>query len=201
MYEPTIYQKLLAAKKDLGKLTKQAKANYGKYADIAGIIDHVEGTFLNHGLGFYHRSDVHDGVETISFIVFDEKTDIVLSTKCFHGFDGQKNTYQNMGAASTYLRRYTMLEGLGLAADDDDGDSLTKKPPSEKLTPLTLRQKNLMSKWTAMPKDAQAEAKKLKEKDLGDIKMGDMTVEQLDVVERIINSFIDIKTGEIKEVK
>ena len=75
-----------------------------------------------------------------------------------------KNVHQEAGSAQTYARRYGLLSVYGLANDDDDGNSLMKKPepkkgvaktptkPNQKLEPTVVLEK--------LPDPISADAKK-----------------------------------------
>jgi hypothetical protein len=51
---------------------------------------------------------------------------------------GKKNAIQQRGSAVTYLRRYTLLNGLGITSADQDIDGRGEKQPPKQSTPEDL---------------------------------------------------------------
>lgn len=203
----TIYQKLLEAKKQFGSIQRK-KEGYGyKYADIATVCDAIDEHLEDNGLGYFHRSGYEQIGETIieyiSFVVFDQDGELELSRKAFQGYNGNKSVYQDMGAASTYLRRYTMLEGFGLAVEDDDAASLTKKPVKQvEDSPEKKKREQLLEVMKALPKDIQDKAGEARNDAFkGAKKLGEMTMDEMLIMEEILSRFVDLSTGELKEVK
>ena len=101
---------------------------YGyKYTDIAEIHKYLE----ENGMKYYQEiqtSEINgfDYIMTYRFIngKWEEKPKrgckVVDAT-----LQGIKNPAQEQGSALTYARRYSLLMAFGLAADDDDAQSLT----------------------------------------------------------------------------
>lgn len=108
-----------------------------KYADLAANIDAIRPALSKHGIAFLQldESDV-------------ERQTASVTTSLHHGEQWISNTaeapavglkgfnVQSLGAAWTYLRRYTLQALCGLASDDDDGNSLAveNKPTPKKQT-------------------------------------------------------------------
>lgn len=103
------------------------KDGYGyKYTDLAQIHEYLEANNMR----YYQYTDKigdDDYIMTVPIINGEEKparrgvkiVDAVLN--------GIKNPAQEQGSATTYARRYSLLMAFGLATDDDDAASLTKK--------------------------------------------------------------------------
>ena len=123
-----VYKALLEAKKEIGKVVKNAKNPHFKntYADINAIIETVEPVLMKHGLLLIQP--VIDG--KVCTVIFHPESDgevrseINLPTNV---------SPQQLGSAITYYRRYTLQSLLSLQADDDDGNtsSIGKKPTIE----------------------------------------------------------------------
>jgi hypothetical protein len=112
-------------------LTKNQTANVGKYAyqyvDIAQIHEYLEGINATY-------------IQQIKRI---ENDDYIMTKRCFKGewetewlqgckvvdatLIGVKNPAQEQGSALTYARRYSLLMAFGLATEDNDAQSLSKK--------------------------------------------------------------------------
>ncbi len=113
------------------KLTKNQTANTGKYSyqyvDIAQIHDYLENINARY-------------IQCIKRI---ENDDYIMTKRCFKDIwedewlqgckvvdatlIGVNNPAQQQGSALTYARRYSLLMAFGLATEDDDAASLTKK--------------------------------------------------------------------------
>jgi hypothetical protein len=123
-----ITKALIQFHKDVDKIEKNARANYGKFADLANVLSTVTPALLKNNLvvtqEFLGESLFttlrHDSGETIS-----SSCDLILS-------DGRNKT-QEWGKAVTYQRRYAIVSLLGLVADMDvDGEMLDDIKPAVK---------------------------------------------------------------------
>jgi hypothetical protein len=124
-----IYQKIIEAKREIGKVAKNAKNPHFKntYADLNALIEAVEPILLEKGLMllqpiienkvFSKIIDAESGECVESYI------DLPLSV-----------TPQAMGSAITYYRRYTLQSLLSLQAVDDDGQAASQPVQKETLT-------------------------------------------------------------------
>lgn len=95
-----------------------------KYADLAAVIDAVRQPLGFNGLSYVQYVDKSDGT-------------LCLITKLMH-ISGEwisgslpllmsKNDMQGFGASLTYARRYSLSAMVGIAQDDDDGNTATAK--------------------------------------------------------------------------
>lgn len=101
-----------------------------RYATLSAYLNAVQPALRSAGLILTQGTHVSDGV-------------MVLTTRITHAESGQwigseynvrplKLDPQSEGSALTYARRYSLASLLGLAADDDDGQS---NATPEKITP------------------------------------------------------------------
>lgn len=104
-----------------------------KYTDLATVFDHVRPILAKHGLGIVQDVQGLQGGM------------IGVSTILVHGASGERmifgplpmpsgGTPQALGSAITYARRYALLAALGIATEDDDGqtartEQLAPTPP------------------------------------------------------------------------
>jgi hypothetical protein len=120
----SIYKKLFEAKKDIGKLTKDAKNPFFKsnYLSLNGLIEAVEVVLQKHDLVLLQPIEA----EWVKTKIFDIETAEHISSEMHlpNITDPQK-----LGSAITYFRRYTLQSLLGLQAEDDDGNAAAKKAP------------------------------------------------------------------------
>jgi len=145
---------LIQFHKDVDKIEKNARANYGKFADLANVLSTVTPALLKNGIvltqTFLEDSLVttlrHEGGEEISSVC-----QLILS-------EGRNKT-QEWGKAVTYQRRYAICSILGIVADMDmDGAMLDEstKPDLAKPAP-----KKTVAKKKAEPTHLQKAVDKL----------------------------------------
>lgn len=136
-----IFKSYIEAKKRFNVILK-SKTNLiykSKYADISEIISAIETPLMENGLSFYHESvePQNDGYIALQLVLIHESGECMKFGVCefpagrlAYRKDKQGNviesfmeyTPQTFGSAMTYLRRYTLLAGFGLASEDDDGN-------------------------------------------------------------------------------
>jgi len=137
---PGLYPALLAAMREFGPVLKNATnpAFRTKYADLGAVLDSVTDPLLNHGILLLQRF-THDqgGAILITELVHAESGQSISSEVPVVSKD--PTDPQKMGGAITYYRRYSILALLGLAPEDDDGNSAStpapRKQPEPKRTP------------------------------------------------------------------
>jgi len=134
--------------KEVPSITKDAKAQYGKYADLGGVLSTVTPPLSNAGLVIMQTFEPAE----------QAGVDPVLITRLAHTSGEEhvsrlpmiigkgRNPLHDWGGSCTYQRRYAILSILGLCADmDTDGNF---EQPEEKKTTRPAREN----------KPAQAEA-------------------------------------------
>lgn len=114
-------------------IVKTNSEGYGyKYTDLAGIHQYLEKTKQ----AYYQFIEVIDGVDYIMTQkqTVDDKGNLHNNGEPLRGSrvvlgalgGGKNNAAQDLGAALTYARRYSVQLAFGLATEDDDGESLTR---------------------------------------------------------------------------
>jgi hypothetical protein len=96
-----------------------------KYADLSNCIEAVIGALNDNGIGLMQRTyESKDGVmvETI----FVHESGEVMECGLLH-VPASKQDPQGYGSALTYARRYSLLAATGLAPEDDDGNSASRR--------------------------------------------------------------------------
>jgi len=110
-----------------------------------------------YGYKYTELAEIHNYLEKINaryiqFIKRIEGDDYIMTRRCFNEvwedealqgckvvqatLSGKSNPAQEQGSALTYARRYSLLMAFGLATEDDDAESLTKKEKQEEITTL-----------------------------------------------------------------
>jgi len=96
-----------------------------KYADLSNCIEAVIDALNANGIGLMQRTyESKDGVmvETI----FVHESGEVMECGLLH-VPAAKQDPQGYGSALTYARRYSLLAATGLAPEDDDGNSASRR--------------------------------------------------------------------------
>lgn len=128
---------------------KNAKGNWGAYADITEIVECIRPTLSKHGLSYMQPP-----------IVRNEQGDLGIVTWIGHSsgqwvrtifvLKPEKDTNQGIGGSITYLRRYALSAALGLASDEDnDGNeimmnNMARGKNFDSSKPISDKQKQLL---------------------------------------------------------
>ena len=132
-----MYKKILEAKKEIGKATKNATNPHfkNKYVDINALIETVETILLNKGLVLLQP--IENG--KVYTRIVDAESKEMIESYIDLPIGG---TPQAMGSAITYYRRYTLQSLLSMQAQDDDGQ-LASQPQRKELIDNTRFEKAL----------------------------------------------------------
>jgi hypothetical protein len=96
-----------------------------KYADLSNCIEAVIEALNTNGIGLMQRTyESKDGVMVET--VFVHESGEVMECGLLHVPAGKQDP-QGYGSALTYARRYSLLAATGLAPEDDDGNSASRK--------------------------------------------------------------------------
>ena len=136
---------LIGFHKDVDKIEKNARANYGKFADLANVLSTVTPALLKNDLVLTQTFLANSLVTTLRHISGEE-----ISSVCDLILSEGRNKTQEWGKAVTYQRRYSICSILGIVADMDmDGAMLEEstKPDLAKSTP----KKTVAKKKAAAP--------------------------------------------------
>jgi hypothetical protein len=156
---------LIQFHKDVDKIEKNARANYGKFADLANVLSTVTPALIKNGLVLVQEFD-EDRLLTTIHHISGEKIISVCNLVLSEG----RNKTQEWGKAVTYQRRYAICSILGIVADMDmDGAMLDEstKPdlakPAAKSKPKPSAAKNPVAKKAAAPAADPADQPLMKE--------------------------------------
>jgi len=176
-----IFKSYIEAKKSFNVILK-SKTNpmyKSKYADISEIISSIETPLMENGLSFYHESvePQNDGYIALQLVLIHESGESMKFGVCefpagrlAYRKDKQGNvietfmeyTPQTFGSAMTYLRRYTLLAGFGLASEDDDGNHAS----SQDIQKQRYQQQNQRQQTKEIAQKIADLAKKTKERNI-----------------------------------
>jgi hypothetical protein len=120
------------------------KQGYGyKYTDLAQIHEYLEQNNMKY-YQFIKRIDTEDYVFTRRYIDGRWEDEPIQGCRVVNAtLSGKSNPAQEQGSALTYARRYSLLMAFGLATDDDDAESLTRKKTEEKEDNKPINEANL----------------------------------------------------------
>jgi len=103
-----------------------------KYADLAACVEAVIDALNTNGIAMIQRThDDQTGV-TVETVFIHESGETIESGRLH--VPAAKNDPQWYGSALTYARRYSLMAACGIAPEDDDGNSASRKPKNQTLT-------------------------------------------------------------------
>ena len=143
---------LIGFHKDVDKIEKNARANYGKFADLANVLSTVTPALLKNDLVLTQTFLANSLVTTLRHISGEE-----ISSVCDLILSEGRNKTQEWGKAVTYQRRYSICSILGIVADMDmDGAMLDEstKPDLAKSAPKKTVTKKKAAAPTPTPEPA-----------------------------------------------
>jgi len=118
---------LIGFHKDVDKIEKNARANYGKFADLANVLSTVTPALLKNDLVLTQTFLANSLVTTLRHVGGEE-----ISSVCDLILSEGRNKTQEWGKAVTYQRRYSICSILGIVADMDmDGAMLDESTKPE----------------------------------------------------------------------
>ena len=159
-----IIEALVQFHKDVDKIEKNARANYGKFADLANVLSTITPALLKNNL-VVTQSFLGRTLTTTLWHVNGQS----ITSNCDLAVAEGRNVTQEWGKAVTYQRRYAIVSLLGLVADMDmDGamleestkPDLAKPAPKSKPKPAA---KNPVAKKAATPAADPADQPLMKE--------------------------------------
>lgn len=128
---------LIGFHKAVDKIEKNARANYGKFADLANVLSIVTPALHANGLAIT-QTFIEDSLVTTLHHISGETLN---STVKLYIQDG-RNITQEWGKAVTYQRRYSICSILGIVADMDT-DAEAEAPTTAKTTPAQAKPANV----------------------------------------------------------
>lgn len=124
---------MIQIQRDMGPVLKNATnpAFRSKYADLGSVIETITGPLHDNGCYFHQAIDGMLLHTTIKHVASQSelKSSAPIISK-------DPDDPQKFGAAVTYMRRYSLLSLLGLAPEDDDGNSASQ--PRQHQNPNTV---------------------------------------------------------------
>lgn len=128
---------LIQFQKDVDKIEKNARANYGKFADLANVLSTVTPALNKNGLALTQTFCEDSLITTLHH----ESGETIYSNCKLVVCEG-RNATQEWGKAVTYQRRFSICSILGIVADMDT-DDVPDLPTSNKTTSAQAKPANV----------------------------------------------------------
>lgn len=145
---------------EMEDITKGKRANVGQYAyayaDLADALAMARPILARHGLMVTQTAESDERDVTVSTTMLHSSGQYV-TTAAMRLPAGK--TPQQAGSAVTYARRYALMAMLGLATEDDDGQSAGTRPSEAARTPREPRKQSGGS-TTPAKQDARSDAER-----------------------------------------
>lgn len=129
---------LVKAQKEFGPALKSSTNPHfrSRYADLSACVEAVIDALNNNGIALTQRvSPCDDGV--IVETVFIHESGEIINCGQLH-VPAAKQDPQGYGSALTYARRYSLMAACGIAPEDDDGNSASRRPtPAQAIPDIT----------------------------------------------------------------
>lgn len=114
-----------------------------KYADLASVIEAIRVPLSSNGLSYTQPIVCIEGQVYVETILFHESNQWIKASLPIHIPKDSKNAMQALGGASTYARRYLLSALVGIAQDDDDGESAASAQPKASPMPSKISKEQI----------------------------------------------------------
>jgi len=121
---PELFAAIAKAQAEVENAAKGSKNPHFKstYADLAEILNTVRPVFSTHGVGLVQAPSFDGALASVTTMLTHASGGVITSVaSCAVG----KGDAQSVGAATTYLRRYSLAAMCGIAQEDDDGNAVS----------------------------------------------------------------------------
>ena len=129
-----LFKALAAFQQEVPAIHEGTKGHHYTYSDLKTIFKVINPILKKNGLGFTQLLE-NETIKTIIFHIESGET-IESSTSIPQGVKlGSMNTFQVLGSAITYYRRYSLSAALGLVTDVDSDATGEEPKQLPKITP------------------------------------------------------------------
>jgi len=137
MTESPLTAALAKFHKAVGTIHKSSRAQYGNFASLADVLSAIATPLSDAGLAVTQTFIPTEGCTLLRTTLRHTSGETIDSDVPLITVNG-RNALHDWGGAVTYMRRFSLLAALNLAAgiEDDDGDSADSAPaPAKKAAP------------------------------------------------------------------
>ena len=139
---------LIKFHQQVDKIDKNARGNYGAYADLSGVLSTVTPVLSANGLALV-QTFLEDSLVTELYHESGEKISSTVKLVVAEG----RNKLHSWGASVTYQRRYQICSILGIVADMETDGVVTEAEPEKKPAAKKTVQKKVTPKTEPTPVD------------------------------------------------
>ena len=123
---------------EVGTIEEKANAQFGKFADLSGVLSVVNPVLARNGLVVIHTTEILDGRNVLVTNLMHISGEVIPSKYLLPLIkETRGNPIHAEGGALTYFRRYCELGILGQNAGIPDNDGDFANPTTNKVTPIT----------------------------------------------------------------
>lgn len=142
-------------------VTKDARANYGRYATLAAVMEAITPALSANGLALVQEAILDEAAVVMQAAILHESGETIEFVPLTMPL-GNIRTPQAVGSAMTYGRRYQLTALFGLAPDDDDGEAASQRHgEAASKSPQERTQSSPTAKHTAPHANARPSASTL----------------------------------------
>ena len=123
---------------EVGTIEEKANAQFGKFADLSGVLSVVNPVLARNGLVVIHTTEILDGRNVLVTNLMHISGEVIPSKYLLPLIkETRGNPIHAEGGALTYFRRYCELGILGQNAGIPDNDGDFANSTTNKVTPIT----------------------------------------------------------------
>lgn len=151
---PELFAAISVAQGKIENATKNSQNPHfrSNYADLAEVLNTVRPVFSEEGLSLIQSTEFDGDMVSVSTVIGHKLGGFITSrASC----KPAKTDAQGVGAATTYLRRYSAAAIAGIAQEDDDGQSAAHSGKPKAKTQAAVVTPTSGS-WESMSEEAQA---------------------------------------------
>ena len=163
-----LFAALAVAQSKIENATKGSKNPHFKssYADLAEILNTARPVFAAEGLSMIQAPSFDGAMVSVTTLVGHKGGGYITSVaSCVPA----KSDAQGIGAATTYLRRYSLAAMTGIAQEDDDGNAAAHSTPPAPVTAISPT----AGVWESMSIEQQAKLTEIAANVVEYLDMGD----------------------------
>ena len=165
---PELFAALAAAQLEIENASKSSVNPHfrSKYADLAEVLNTVRPVLAKHQIAVFQSTGFDGALVTVETVLAHASGGSVSSAaSCVPA----KTDAQGIGAATTYLRRYSLAAMCGVAQEDDDGNSAAHQAPPKSAKISSEDVAAMSERLAAIGKEASAFAKFMGVSSLADL--------------------------------
>ena len=119
---------LVKAQQAFGPALKSSTNQHFKsrYADLAACVEAVVDSLNNNGIALIQQNQPSPDGVIVETIFLHESGESLNCGQLF--VPANKHDAQGFGSALTYARRYSLMAACGIAPEDDDGNTASRRP-------------------------------------------------------------------------